>query len=104
MEQIMDTEVKENLDMKLEDEEISMDGEPVREVCGIRSNMTLGDIMTKKPEVIPILMEAGMHCVSCPAALMETLEEAAIVHGILIDELMDYIKECLERDAKPEEA
>lgn len=101
MEQIMDTELKENLDV--EKEEVSMDGEAVREVCGIRSNMTLGDIMAKKPEVIPILMEAGMHCVSCPAAMMETLEEAAIVHGILIDELMDYIKECLERDAKPEE-
>ncbi len=100
----MDTELKENLDMNLEDEEVSMDGEPVREVCGIGSNMTLGDIMTKKPEVIPILMEAGMHCVSCPAAMMETLEEASIVHGILIDELMDYIKESLERDAKPEEA
>ncbi len=97
----MDTELKENLDME---EEVSMDGEPVREVCGIRSNMTLGEIMTQKPEIIPILMEAGMHCVSCPAAMMETLEEAAIVHGIIIDELMDYIKECLERDAKPEEA
>ena len=97
----MDTELKENLDM--ENEEVSMDGEAVREVCGIRSNMTLGEIMTQKPEIIPILMEAGMHCVSCPAAMMETIEEAAIVHGILIDELMDYIKECLERDAKPEE-
>jgi hybrid cluster-associated redox disulfide protein len=93
----MDTELKENLDMDLEDEEVSMDGEPVREVCGIRSNMTLGDIMTKKPEVIPILMEAGMHCVSCPAALMETLEEAAIVHGMNIDELMEYIEESLKR-------
>ncbi len=99
----MDTELKEKLDMEKEDT-VSMDGEPVREVCGIRSDMTLGDIMSKNPEVIPILMEAGMHCVSCPAAMMETLEEAAIVHGIIIDELMDYIKECLERDAKPEEA
>ena len=99
----MDTELKENLNMELEDEEVSMDGQPVREVCGIRTNMTLGDIMAKKPEVIPILMEAGMHCVSCPAALMETLEEAAIVHGILIDDLMDYIKDSLERDAKPED-
>jgi len=99
----MDTELKEKLDMEKEDT-ISMDGEHVREVCGIRSDMTLGDIMSQKPEVIPILMEAGMHCVSCPAAMMETLEEAAIVHGIIIDELMDYIKECLERDAKPEEA
>ena len=39
MEQIMDTEVKENLDMEFEDEDVSMDGQPVREVCGIRSNM-----------------------------------------------------------------
>ena len=99
----MNTELKENLDIEKEDA-VSTGSESAREVCGIRSDMTLGEIMTNKPEVIPILMEAGMHCVSCPAAMMETLEEAAIVHGIIIDELMDYIKECLERDAKPEEA
>ena len=97
----MDTELKENLDME---EEVSMDGEPVREVCGIRSNMTLGDIMAKKPEVIPILMEAGMHCVSCPAALMETLAEASIVHGIPVDELMQYIKERLDQEDAQKEA
>ncbi len=69
----------------------------VKEVFGIRADMTLGDIMQKKPEIIPILLEAGMHCVSCPAALMETLEEAAIVHGMNIDELMEYIEESLKR-------
>ena len=73
-------------------------------MTGITRDMTIGDILRTNPQVASVLMEAGMHCVSCPAALMETLEEAAIVHGILIDELMDYIKECLERDAKPEEA
>ena len=71
----------------------------VKEVFGIRADMTLGDIMQKKPEIIPILMEAGMHCVSCPAALMETLEEASMVHGIPIDELMQYIKERLDMNA-----
>ena len=70
----------------------------VKEVFGIRADMTLGDIMQKKPEIIPILMEAGMHCVSCPAALMETLEEAAIVHGMNIDELMEHIEESLKRN------
>ena len=71
--------------------------EGVIEVCGIRSDMTLGDIMQQKPEIIPILMEAGMHCISCPAAMMETLAEASIVHGIPVDELMKYIKESLEK-------
>ena len=68
-----------------------------REVCGIRADMTLGEIMMKKPEVIPILMEAGMHCISCPAAQMETLEEASIVHGIPTDELMNFIEESLSK-------
>ena len=74
--------------------------EGVIEVCGIRSDMTLGDIMQQKPEIIPILMEAGMHCISCPAAMMETLAEASIVHGIPVDELMKYIKESLEKGSE----
>ena len=72
--------------------------ENVLEAFGIRPDMTLGEIMQTKPEVIPVLMEAGMHCISCPAA-METLEEASIVHGIPVDELMKFIKESLERES-----
>ena len=73
--------------------------ENILEVFGIRPDMTLGEIMQTKPEVIPVLMEAGMHCISCPAAMMETLEEASIVHGIPVDELMKFIKESLERES-----
>ncbi|MCR5802162.1 MAG: DUF1858 domain-containing protein [Lachnospiraceae bacterium] len=61
-------------------------------MTGISKDMTLGEIMSKNPDVIPVLLSAGMHCVSCPASAMETLEEAALVHGIDIDELMDYIE------------
>ncbi len=73
--------------------------ENILEVFGIRPDMTLGEVMQTKPEVIPVLMEAGMHCISCPAAMMETLEEASIVHGIPVDELMKFIKESLERES-----
>ena len=73
--------------------------ENILDVFGIRPDMTLGEIMQTKPEVIPVLMEAGMHCISCPAAMMETLEEASIVHGIPVDELMKFIKESLERES-----
>ena len=91
---IMDINNTENADNTSENKE------DVMEVCGIRADMTLGDIMNNKPEIIPILMDAGMHCISCPAALMETLEEASMVHGIPIEELMQYIKESLEKDEK----
>ncbi len=57
----------------------------------ITKDMTIGEILVTKPEVAPILMEAGMHCLGCPSAQGESLEEAAMVHGLDIDSLMDKI-------------
>ncbi len=57
----------------------------------ITKDMTIGEILVNKPEVAPILMEAGMHCLGCPSAQGESLEQAAMVHGMDIDNLMDKI-------------
>ena len=57
----------------------------------ITKEMTIGEILVNKPEVAPILMEAGMHCLGCPSAQAESLEEAAMVHGMDVDSLMDKI-------------
>ena len=57
----------------------------------ITKDMTIGEILMKDQNVVPVLLEAGMHCLGCPASQMETLEEAAAVHGIDIDELMAKI-------------
>ena len=57
----------------------------------ITKDMTIGEIIVNNPEVAPILMEAGMHCLGCPSAQAESLEEAAMVHGLDIDTLMDRI-------------
>ena len=58
-------------------------------MSGITKDMTIGEILVKDQNVVPVLLEAGMHCLGCPASQMETLEEAAAVHGIDIDELME---------------
>lgn len=60
---------------------------------GITKEMTIGEILRANPDVAPILMEAGMHCLGCPSAQGESLEEAAMVHGLDIDDLMKAIKE-----------
>lgn len=59
----------------------------------ITKDMLIGEILVAAPEVAPLLMEAGMHCIGCPASQGESLEEAAMVHGIDIDELMAAIAE-----------
>lgn len=57
----------------------------------ITKEMTIGEILRANPEVAPVLMEAGMHCLGCPASQGESLEEAAMVHGLDIDSLMAAI-------------
>jgi hybrid cluster-associated redox disulfide protein len=61
-------------------------------MTGITKEMTIGEILRKSPDVAPILLEAGMHCLGCPSAQGESLEEAALVHGIDVDELMTAIE------------
>jgi len=51
-------------------------------------DMTIGEMLRTNPAVAPVLLEAGMHCLGCPSAQAESLEEAAMVHGIDINELM----------------
>lgn len=48
----------------------------------ITKDMIIGDILNEAPDMAPVLMAAGMHCIGCPSAQMETVEEAAYVHGI----------------------
>ncbi len=67
-------------------------GEEVEKMSGITREMTIGEILRANPDVAPVLLEAGMHCLGCPSAQGESLEEAAMVHGIDIDELMAAIE------------
>ena len=51
----------------------------------------IGELLEVAPERAEILMEAGMHCLGCPASQAETLEEACEVHGIDVEELLEKI-------------
>ena len=61
----------------------------------ITKDTTIGEAIQIDAGIIPILMSAGMHCVGCPSSAGETIEEAAFVHGINPQELVDKINEFL---------
>ena len=50
--------------------------------------MKIGELLKQYPEKAEILLNAGMHCLGCPASQAETLEEACMVHGIDVEELV----------------
>ena len=54
----------------------------------IEKDMTIAELMEVAPEKVNVLLMAGMHCVGCPASLSETIEEACMVHGIDVEDLM----------------
>ncbi|MDE7433420.1 MAG: DUF1858 domain-containing protein [Lachnospiraceae bacterium] len=62
----------------------------------VSKDMLIGDIVKIDGGIIPILMGAGMHCVGCPSAQGESLEEAAMVHGLDVDDLLEDINNYLE--------
>lgn len=57
----------------------------------ITKDWTLGDVIEKDENLGEILQGFGMHCFSCPMSQMETLEEAAEVHGIDLNFMLDKL-------------
>ena len=64
----------------------------------VTKSTMIGDLLKIDMSVAPVLMDIGMHCLGCPASQMETIEEAAMVHGIDPDELVDRINAVISAD------
>ena len=59
-----------------------------KDIIMITKEMILGEILRVKPEAAQILMGCGMHCLGCPSSQMESLEDACMVHGLQIEDLL----------------
>ena len=57
----------------------------------ITKDMTIGEILDKDMDVAPFLLNMGMHCLGCPSARSESLEQACMVHGVDVNELISQI-------------
>lgn len=63
----------------------------------VTKDMLIGEIITLDPGNAAILMANGMHCPGCPSAQGETLEEAAMVHGMDVNELLTQMNDYLAK-------
>ena len=60
-------------------------------MANITRDMTIAQAIATNRDIIPVLLDIGMHCLGCPSAQAETLEEAALVHGLDPEDLMERI-------------
>ncbi len=54
----------------------------------ITKEMTIMDVLKMDPGLAEIFMRHGLHCLGCPGATMESIEDAGKVHGIDSDKLV----------------
>jgi len=57
----------------------------------ITKDTIIGDILDIAPQTAPIFFSIGMHCLGCPGARSETVEQACEVHGVNCEKLLELI-------------
>ena len=61
----------------------------------VTKDTMIGELLQINADIAPLLLGIGMHCLGCPSSQMETIEQAAMVHGIdptaLVDEINDFL-------------
>ncbi len=68
-------------------------------------DMLVMDIIEKYPEVTPILMGYGLHCVGCSFSSHDTLESGARLHGMddeIIEMMLRDVNLIIEKFKKAE--
>ena len=66
----------------------------------VTKDTRIGELLMIDQNIAPILLNIGMHCLGCPSSQMETIEEAAMVHGIQADALVNQINDFLANNSK----
>ena len=61
----------------------------------VNKSTMIGELLQIDQNIAPILINIGMHCLGCPSSQMESLEEAAMVHGLDVDVLVNQINDFL---------
>jgi len=62
----------------------------------VTKSTMIGELLQIDENIAPILLNIGMHCLGCPSSQMETIEEAALVHGIEPDLLVARVNAFVE--------
>ncbi len=84
-----------------EEKKMDTESKEKKEDGRITRDMLVGQIVMQYPRAADFLMSCGMGCIFCPSAQMESLEQAAMVHGLDADDICDALNDVLSSEAEP---
>ena len=62
----------------------------------ITPDMIIAEVLQIDRGVVPIFLDNGLHCLGCPSATGESIEEACEIHGLNVDKLINELNEYFE--------
>lgn len=71
--------------------------EKAKQRPALSKDMLVSQLVMDYPDLVEPLMMMGMHCISCFASQLETLGEAAMVHGLDPDEVVEDLNDFLHQ-------
>lgn len=83
--------------MQSNDDSVILKMKEVIAMDPVTKDSVIGDVLDADPTTAPFFIEMGMHCLGCPAARGESIEQACQVHGVSCDELVKKINAHLAR-------
>ena len=57
----------------------------------ITGDMTIAEVLRVNPKTAEVFMGMGMHCLGCPSAQGESIAQAAAVHGVPLEEVLQKL-------------
>ncbi|MBR6794451.1 MAG: DUF1858 domain-containing protein [Clostridia bacterium] len=63
----------------------------------VTKDMIIAEVLDNYPETAPLFLEIGMHCLGCPSARGESVEQACMVHGADVDALIEKINAMIAK-------
>lgn len=66
-------------------------------MANVTKDTIIADVLNMDPGTAPFFFEIGMHCLGCPSASGESIEEACAVHGVDADELVQKLNAFLQK-------
>ena len=61
----------------------------------ITKDMSIGEVVEKYPETVPVFLQHGLGCLGCALARFENIQQGAMAHSIDIDVLMKALNEVV---------
>lgn len=64
-------------------------------MAAINNKTTIGEVLARDINTAKFFLDMGMHCLGCPASQGESIEEACMVHGTDVNELVAQLNKFL---------